>query len=471
MIPFTGLNALTGAPEIPLDEDALFQAIKNERAGRKARQKKEDNRALNLKHDRDEGKLGPIAGVDPLKLDSAQWGLLYPQGLDPAIRQALEPLIQHRNGRGFEVPLSQRDDPDAFRLSLGETRGNIDPKNLPYYLLIAGPPDASGLSFSFQQRLSDLRPVGRIDFPDPQGYADYAARLIEAETGQAKARPRQAVLFSPALDDATRQSSIYLAGELKKYLDATPVQPPGGTAALVRNTHLDGAGASLAALENTLQDPPALLFAASHGLSFPYSPQQDEPATQRQRQTQGALVCAEWDRATLPVPLQACLSGDSIDTRFDLRGLLVIAFACYGAGVPAASRFAAYAPGLPTQLAKRDFTSRLPQRLLQRGALGFVGHIDKSWGYSYIEPGIGADIKPFSSLVHHLFAGVPLGQAFLLSMIEAYLDLHLRLTEEGGLFSKWDEGKGGKKAILAAWLARADARATVVLGDPAVRLL
>jgi hypothetical protein len=239
----------------------------------------------------------------------------------------------------------------------------------------------------------------------------------------------------------------------------------------VSAAHLDGPAASRAALESALQDPPALLFAASHGLSFPYTPRQDAPAALRQRQAQGALVCAEWDRKTLPVPLEACLDGALIDARFDLRGLLVIAFACYGAGVPADSRFAAYAPDLPARLAGSDFTSRLPQRLLQRGALAFVGHVDKSWGYSYIEPGVGADIKPFSSLVHHLFAGVPVGQAFLLSMIEAYLDLHLRLTGEGGLFSKWDAGKGGKKAIVDAWLARADARAYIVLGDPAVRII
>ncbi len=470
MIPFTGLNALTGQPEISLDEAALFNAIQNERAGRKARQKKADNRALNLKHDRDEGKLGLIAGVDPLNLACAKWGLLYPQGLDPAIRQALEPLVQHRHGRDFEVPLSQRDDPDAFRLSQGETRGSINPCKLPYYLLIAGPPDARGLSFSFQQRLSDLRPVGRIDFPTAQEYADYAARLVESETGQAPPRPRRALLFSPTLDDATRQSSTYLAGELKKYLDATPVARPGGNPAQVSAAHLDGPAASRAALESALQDPPALLFAASHGLSFPYHPNQDAPAALRQRQAQGALVCNEWDRTTLPIPLEACLSGETIDARFDLRGLLVIAFDCYGAGVPADSRFAAYVPDLPTRLAGSDFTSRLPQRLLQRGALAFVGHVDKSWGYSYIEPGVGADIKPFSSLVHHLFAGLPVGQAFLLSMIEAYLDLHLRLTGEGGLFSKWDAGKGGKKAIVAAWLARADARAYIVLGDPAARL-
>jgi hypothetical protein len=180
-------------------------------------------------------------------------------------------------------------------------------------------------------------------------------------------------------------------------------------------------------------------------------------------------VCADWDGSPGPVSEEVCLSGAAIDDSFDLRGTAVFSFACYSAGAPQVERFAQFYKRLPEQVAPQDFVSQLPQRLLQRGVLAFIGHVDKTWGYSFYKAGIGADTKTFEDILGDILGGLKIGHAFE-RMPNKYLDLNSKLTLGMGMFTDFENGQIDQESLLSTWMARQDARAYLILGDPAACL-
>jgi hypothetical protein len=103
-----------------------------------------------------------VADVDPNKLEEAGWGVIFPSRLDPTVRTALEPLIEHRR--------QQVRDPKLFKIfegqsgyQPGDTVGQwlnrfgvglavVDPAlGVPLYLLIVASPEE--IPFEFQYLL------------------------------------------------------------------------------------------------------------------------------------------------------------------------------------------------------------------------------------------------------------------------------------------------------------------------------
>src|SRR5215510_1406549 len=54
-----------------------------------------------------------VADVDSNKLEEAGWGVIFPSGIDPAVRAALEPLIEHRR--------QQVGEPKLFKIFEGQS--------------------------------------------------------------------------------------------------------------------------------------------------------------------------------------------------------------------------------------------------------------------------------------------------------------------------------------------------------------
>jgi len=121
--------------------------------------------------------LGVREGVDPKRLDQSGWGIIFAQDSDPAISEALAPLLELRRSQAeerFRVLYG----PDGYRA--GETKseflarykmgpGPADPDRVPYYLLICAGPDS--VPFAFQRQLDLQYAVGRIQFQTPGDYS------------------------------------------------------------------------------------------------------------------------------------------------------------------------------------------------------------------------------------------------------------------------------------------------------------
>jgi hypothetical protein len=468
-LPTNGIDATTGAPLMPeLDEAALARLALGQPLDPAAVEDAR-RRAFQLS--------GPDRGVeaDPNDLQATGWGLVLPADSDPAILEALQPLLDLRHSQagerfrlfagpdGYQPGETKRDFLKRFRMGAGP----VNPERVPYYLLLAGTPVQ--IPYHFQYQLDVQYAVGRLGFDSPADYHSYTQSVLRAECGALPPR-RAPAFFAPANPDdrATQASASLLAAPLAEWLQAglpTWGQPAAQTRALIG---LQAAKAGLSALLDGSAPPPALLFAAGHGLGYPAG----DP---RQRQRQGALICQDWPgpkQAQGPVREADCFAAADLPAAADLTGLVGFFFACYSAGVPAEDELAPLLwPAAPERrrAAPEDFISALPQRLLAQGALALVGHVDRAWAASFYLDGAGPQLQVFQDALQRLFKDrAPIGYA-LEVFNNRYAELAAELGEE--LAQVRDFGKQPDPKYLASlWTAHNDARNYLLLGDPAVRV-
>lgn len=423
---------------------------------------------------------GPIYGTDPNSLTDMGWAVVFPaveRGSDAerrqsAIFEALTPLLVHRRrqvtslyGHRYQVYAGTRgyrsgETKLSFLTRLGAGPGSVNPDKVPYYLLLVGSPEE--IPYQVQYQLDVQYAVGRIHFETIEDYAHYAQSVVDTETGHVT-RPHGAAFFGPAHpgDPATELSCAHLVRPLADglaELTDVPVQ---------RKLAEDATHAGLAEL---YQNGPAVLFSASHGVGFPCG----DP---RQLGYQGALLCQDWtgpDRG--PLQREHYFAGEDLDPAVDLRGLIAMHFACYGAGTPREDDFAYDdEPGSASPLAFKNFVARLPQRLLSHiggGALAAIGHVDRAWSSSFLwgEDQIQGQIhlEAFLSVLKGILHGQRVGFAME--------HINLRYAElASDLTVRVEAGRRQSEALdpyeLAhLWLFANDARNYAVVGDPAVRL-
>ncbi len=417
---------------------------------------------------------GPLEGIDPKDLAQAGWGAIFAHDADPKIRAAPTPLLDHRSAQAsaagqehyykeYTGALSYRpgESKQKFLARHGASAGMpADPDKVPYYLLIVGDPET--VPYRFQYQLDVEYAVGRICFESVEEYARYAASVVEAETTK-PTRPAQAAFFGVANpdDEATALSSRDLVQPLAELLRD---DQPGWNIETVL-----AADATKARLGRLLggQNTPAFVFTASHGMGFPREDVRQVPH-------QGALVCQDWPgrrawRGAIPADFYFTAEDVRDDAQF--RGLIAFHFACFGAGTPRLDDFA-HTRMLADRsaIAAHAFMARLPQRLLghsKGGALAVVRYVERAWGCAFVDEQNRQQLGAFQSALKRLLEGHPIGSALeplnsRYAAVAADLSVELEEIKFGAKVDNW--------LLAKLWTASNDARAYVIVGDPAVRL-
>jgi hypothetical protein len=430
---------------------------------------------LTWKHESGQETFAVPVDVDQRDLAQTGWGIVFAHDADPAIREALAPLLDHRRAqasaenaaryREFIGPDAYRPNEtrDEFLLRFGSAVGQpVDPDKLPFYLLLVGSPEM--IPFEFQQQLDVEHAVGRIDFETAEEYARYAQGVVAAETAQTGPPPR-AVFFgvqNPA-DEATSRSANGLVAPLAQEVTANHAN--WQIEVILREE------ATKARLKELLGGPdtPAFLFTASHGAFF----DKDDPL---QIKHQGALLCQDWPgpfawEAGKAVPQDHYFAGDDLGDEAKVGGLIAFHFACYGAGTPQYDQFAHRLRGQTERppIAPRPFVAALPKRLLGHPngtALAVVGHVERAWDCSFFWRGRN-QLSTFESTLRLLLKGYPVGAA-----TEPFNNLYASLSTS--LTRQLEEAKYGRALndleMSSLWTANNDARGYAIIGDPAVRL-
>jgi hypothetical protein len=411
----------------------------------------------------------PAQDVNPLRLDSAGWGVIYAPGISQEIKDALSPLLKRRErqaGQYFKTyDAGLKPTKEGF-LEGKAGIGPADPKNVPYYLLIVGSPEE--IPFDFQYNLDIQYAVGRIHFKDEDGYAAYAANVEETEKAAEKAAnaddgslpAKSLALFGVSRqgDTATERSAAELVTPL-----ACKLAKDRSTELTGWNHHLVvGSQATKEQLRRLLggAETPSVLLTASHGLAFPFG-------DALQPSKQGALVCQDWPGEGHPVLPEHYFSDADLTGEANLRGLIAFHFACYSGGTPDESSFVDSPLSRPQPLAKAPFISSLAQGLLghSRGALAVVGHVDRAWTTSFSWSSQG-QIELYENTLKRLLDGHPIGSA-MEYINYRYAEL---AVEYGDLCKARDRLLDVDETHFArVYRANNDARNFIVLGDPAVK--
>lgn len=408
------------------------------------------------------------------QLDEAGWGVIFAQGADPEIREALAELLDLRRDQANQNETLYREFRDETAYRRGQTKldfldehgsgpGEVDPRIVPYYLLLVGSPEE--IPFDFQYQLDMQHAVGRIWFETPEEYRSYARSVVAAESERPPARrPRDLALFGPSNpeDLFTHKTSPILVESFAQSL--APQQQDGW-----RVRKYQGPEATKQRLASLLGggERPDLLLTATHGLCLPAEPRE------RQRALQGALICQEWPGPSWKGPLSPdwYFAANDVAGAADLQGMITLHFACYSGGTPQLDGFDWRPVGKRRVLAAEPFVAALPRRLMGHpggGALAVAAHVDLVWHHS-----IWWRQRPWprtlETVVRRLLKGERVGRAFEplnLRYAELTTDLsNHRQQEKDGPLSGRDDG-----ALADLWVALNDTRGFVVLGDPAVRL-
>jgi len=217
------------------------------------------------------------ADVDPEDLAQAGWGVVFPERMRPGVREALRPLLdlRRRQARGLYRELSYRPGESGAHFlehRYGEAPGVIDPRRVPWYLLLVG--DPTEIPFQVQYHLQIGHAVGRLCF---DSMAEWQASIAGLCSGApaVPAAGRRLALF------AVEQENDLATERLGRHLIAPLVREGGRGAFADWEVAVWGRErafkADLARLLGSGEETPGVLLAACHGAQVPSGhPEQEE---------------------------------------------------------------------------------------------------------------------------------------------------------------------------------------------------
>lgn len=385
---------------------------------------------------------------------SVGWALVFHEEESEPVKNAMRELLAWRSHgmdktKLFHELIYPRDcaDAPAWLDRLLVRPGEFELEKIPYYLLFIGSPER--IPFEVTRDLAADYCVGRLFFEGEGDYRKYLQNLLAYERGEVRTR-REAVFFNPVHDEMTS----LIANDLIDPLLASwnfAVRPE-----LVRKEN-----ATKKALRELLAPAgvpsPALLFIGAHGAGYP-----NQPPYQIDRQ--GGVVCQRTE--TKAAPSDAIFTAGDLGAESSARGLVTFSFSCFSAGTPSHESCLRVAGQPPPRLAPKPFIARLTQALLARGALAAVGQVDRAWSCSFHDGEGRSRVETFRralemlngkpvGLAANAFSGRYATKSTHLSTVLDRVGIGLRISNED---------------LGLLWLERNDAGATLLLGDPAVRL-
>jgi hypothetical protein len=469
---FNGIDGVTGEYLVPPMQISTAAVM----ASGEVKEKKIITWLTSMWHKISTPFMGLPLGVDPTDITQAGWGIVFLKDEDPAVKAALQPLVEHRSNQIVNsklIRVLEYQPGETWEQWLGRYNvapGSVEPTKIPYYLLLIGDPQR--LSFSLGHLLDVEYGIGRLHFDTPAEYAAYAASVIAYESDTLVPNAKEAVFFGPRhnFDQATKMSADYLINPLADGYPAqngNPAEPGTAQRWGYQSRKIWGDAATKAALLDVIQPvgssrTPAFLFSASHGMGFPRG-------NNNQKNAQGALLCQDWPGFGTIHPNHYLAAAD-VPANSRLHGMVLFHFACYGAGTPQVDQFI-HEPGQPPPtIADASFLSALPKTWLTHpngSALACIGHVERAWGTSIIASHAGPQIQTFQNAIGRILIGQPLGYA-LKDFNERYAALS---TSMAAILQQAGWGAAPDPESLAyQWIERNDAEGYILIGDPAVKL-
>ena len=199
---FNGVDATTGSYLVPpLAPEVVSAHVRGEQHDAA------DLEELSWWHGQfTEAVFGPGEGLDPCDLSQVGWAVVFARDADPAVRDALRELLDHRRRQATAVNekyysefwgedgLRPGESKAEFLARHGAGPGPVVPDRVPYYLLLVG--DGREIPFSVQYQLDVQYAVGRLAFDTVDEYRRYAASVVAAETYGVR-RDRSIAFFAP----------------------------------------------------------------------------------------------------------------------------------------------------------------------------------------------------------------------------------------------------------------------------------
>lgn len=424
-------------------------------------------------------------GGDPNDLARQRWGVIAPAGprgdrllalaapliARRAAQQGIEPaqVERVRVPSGLPLQAAHRWKEQRF---IGSGRSAID-DSVPRYRLILG--DLHEVPPHVHHVLATDGFVGRLAFDADKDYAAYVHKVLGYEKSPLAAREAPARLYTVRDGtQATDAGAEHLMGDLKASLHekwslgSMPLASLDGTEGSDRN------GFARAAREAEA----GVLFSLSHGLGAPSDGWSDAA---RMYRLQGAMSFGG----------DGWLEGRDVSGGAFVRGGLWFMFACFGAGTPSDSAYhqwlkllaeegessaaevASVLESLPARVGGRPFVAQLPKRALANpdGPLGFVGHIDLAWSYSFqrLDQQVRARPGKFAELVKYAARTDRFGIAFD-ALYHGLVDVDNQLNEVQRVLQRGEQPRLSRADRGHLWMLRQDLMGYVLLGDPAARL-